>query len=537
MEPDGADGRELHGRLHKTSGPIAARALANSAHGAPVRERAAIGITVAWSIAPSPVTGEPGATSARVSACYSRCAATRFSSRAAVALEAAAHDPSWTPSRQTRRSPAVGSHLAVMRTRAGRDHGQATAAQGVAGTGDRGALGGKQRAHRRGAEGRRDGHRRHDSAVPLSSTAAILPSSCPIVTPHRHPGQHRTRAAHAAATARANRPPLRPRPPAAPRLAAARIDHRSLRDQGIDLKPQHKIGPAGARREERGEAAERAAEHREIARRNGDALLAEPAIALRALTRQHSTFTRQDLARFVDRHSDGAAQFASVLAKVEAAPELVRVGADERGRERFTTREMLQTERRMEQAAAVLAERERHGITEGSARQGQAEAARRGLELGAEQVDALEVVTNRADLALVVGYAGTGKSAMLGVARTAWEAEGYRVRGLALSGIAAEGLEAGSGIASRTIASLEHGWAQGRDELTRRDVLVVDEAGMIGSRQMERLLSAAQGAGAKVVLIGDPEQLQAIEAGAAFRALAERHGAAEITEVRRQRED
>ena len=137
---------------------------------------------------------------------------------------------------------------------------------------------------------------------------------------------------------------------------------------------------------------------------------------------------------------------------------------------------------------------------------------------------------------MVVGYAGTGKSAMLGVAREAWEAQGYQVRGAALSGIAAESLEAGSGIGSRTIASLEHGWAQGRDVLTARDVLVIDEAGMIGSRQMERVLSAADLAGAKVVLVGDAEQLQAIEAGAAFRALTERHGAAEITEIRRQRE-
>ncbi|MCB4824552.1 AAA family ATPase [Roseicella sp. GB24] len=67
-------------------------------------------------------------------------------------------------------------------------------------------------------------------------------------------------------------------------------------------------------------------------------------------------------------------------------------------------------------------------------------------------------------------------------------------------------------------------------------MLVVDEAGMVGSRQMERVLTHAREAGAKVVLVGDPEQLQAIEAGAAFRALAERHGAAEIAEVRRQRE-
>ena len=113
----------------------------------------------------------------------------------------------------------------------------------------------------------------------------------------------------------------------------------------------------------------------------------------------------------------------------------------------------------------------------------------------------------------------------------------HQVRGAALSGIAAEQLEAGSGITSWTVHSLLFQWDQGREELAARDVMVVDEAGMIGSRQMERLLSHARAAGAKVVLVGDPEQLQAIEAGAAFRAIAERVGSAEITEVRRQRED
>ena len=316
-----------------------------------------------------------------------------------------------------------------------------------------------------------------------------------------------------------------------------RIDHRSYAEQGIPLEPQHKVGPAGARRAERGEDAERRAEHDGIARRNGERIAADPMVALDALTRQHSTFSKHDLARFVSRHTDGAEQFADVMAKVEASPELVRLGVDGRGRDRFSTREMVASEQRMEGAAAELAGSLSHRVGVVEVHRAVRLAEEDGLQLGAEQRDAVAHVTAGRDLALVVGYAGTGKSAMLGVAREAWEAAGYRVRGAALSGIAAEGLEGGSGIESRTLASLEWGWKEGRDALTSRDVLVVDEAGMVGSRQMERVLSHAQQAGAKVVLVGDPEQLQAIEAGAAFRALSERHGAAEIGAVRRQRDE
>jgi Ti-type conjugative transfer relaxase TraA len=317
------------------------------------------------------------------------------------------------------------------------------------------------------------------------------------------------------------------------RLAAAgidgQVDHRSNAARGIDLEPQNKIGPAGARRAVRGEDAERADEHRAIARRNGERLLAEPELALQALTRQQSTFTREDLARLVHRHSDGAAQFTAIMAKVEASPELVRIGKDGRDQNRYSTREMIAIERRMEAAALELSRRTTHPVAVDRRK-----AVLAGGMLGEEQRHAFGHVTRSRNLAVVVGYAGTGKSTMLGAARQAWEAEGYTVRGAALSGIAAEGLENGSGIVSRTIASWEHAWAQDKETLGPRDVLVMDEAGMVGSRQMDRVLAAVRAAGAKLVLVGDHEQLQAIEAGAAFRAIVERVGAAEITEVRRQ---
>ena len=59
---------------------------------------------------------------------------------------------------------------------------------------------------------------------------------------------------------------------------------------------------------------------------------------------------------------------------------------------------------------------------------------------------------------------------------------------------------------------------------------------MVGSRQLERIVSQAAERGAKVVLVGDAEQLQPIEAGAAFRAIAERVGYQELSGIRRQRE-
>ena len=317
----------------------------------------------------------------------------------------------------------------------------------------------------------------------------------------------------------------------------ARVDHRSLEAQGIGLEPQDKIGPAASRMEGRGLEAERIEEHRAIAERNGARIIADPGIALDAITHQQATFTNRDLARFVHRNSDGKDQFDSVMNAVRSAPDLVALGKDGRGEERFTSRSMIDTEQRLERASELMAERKQHAVNERSRDVALERAAERGLILSGEQRAAFEHVTGERGLSVVVGYAGTGKSAMLGVAREAWESAGYTVRGAALSGIAAEGLENGSGIASRTIASLERQWSEGRELLTSRDVMVIDEAGMVGTRQMERVLARAADVGAKVVLVGDPQQLQAIEAGAAFRAIHERHGGVEITEVRRQRED
>ncbi|KIP98667.1 hypothetical protein RU07_22055, partial [Agrobacterium tumefaciens] len=131
---------------------------------------------------------------------------------------------------------------------------------------------------------------------------------------------------------------------------------------------------------------------------------------------------------------------------------------------------------------------------------------------------------------------GAGKTTMMKAAREAWEAAGYRVVGGALAGKAAEGLEKEAGIVSRTLSSWELRWNQGRNQLDDRCVFVLDEAGMVSSRQMALLVETVTKTGAKLVLVGDPQQLQPIEAGAAFRAIADRIGYAELETIYRQRQ-
>ena len=92
------------------------------------------------------------------------------------------------------------------------------------------------------------------------------------------------------------------------------------------------------------------------------------------------------------------------------------------------------------------------------------------------------------------------------------------------------------GVPSRTLASLEHAWSEGAAHLHPRSVLLLDEAGMIDVRRLGRILAHADERGAKVVLLGDPDQLKAIGAGDAFRGLLEQHPSARIDAIRRQHE-
>ncbi|MDE3764843.1 Ti-type conjugative transfer relaxase TraA [Sinorhizobium meliloti] len=327
-----------------------------------------------------------------------------------------------------------------------------------------------------------------------------------------------------------------------------RLDGRSYAEQGLDGIAQKHLGPEKAALARKGVAMYFAPA--DLARRQemADRLLAEPGLLLKQLGNERSTFDERDIARALHRYVDDPVDFANIRARLMASDDLVLLKPQqvdaETGKAKqpavFTTREMLRLEYAMAQSAEVLSRRKGFGVSNA-----RAAAAVRSIEtadtekpfrLDPEQVDAVRHVTRDNAIAAVVGLAGAGKSTLLAAARVAWEGEGRRVIGAALAGKAAEGLEDSSGIRSRTLASWELAWESGRKQLNRGDVLVIDEAGMVSSQQMARILKAVEDAGAKAVLVGDAMQLQPIEAGAAFRAITERIGFAELAGVRRQRD-
>jgi conjugative relaxase-like TrwC/TraI family protein len=152
-----------------------------------------------------------------------------------------------------------------------------------------------------------------------------------------------------------------------------------------------------------------------------------------------------------------------------------------------------------------------------------------------DQADALADLTRSgAGVSLLVGKAGYGKTYVAGAAAHLYGLQGHRLIGTAPTGLAATGL-AGEGFAdARTVDRLLADLEQRRDHLDSNTVLLVDEAGMVGTRKLARLLEHAGRAEAKMILVGDDRQLSSIDAGGGFRGLRLRLGASELTQNRRQ---
>jgi conjugative relaxase-like TrwC/TraI family protein len=291
---------------------------------------------------------------------------------------------------------------------------------------------------------------------------------------------------------------------------------------------------------------------REVRERMFDGL-ATPA----GLTEQRSTFTRRDVIQAVcermptatDLSVRGIEQVAGLflstpravpLAARDAEPQRTDVIRRQDGRvvpavrdeQRYSTPELLAVEGAL--IARALAGR-RAGA--GVARQADVERAiARRPTLSDEQSSMVRRVALGGErVVVVVGKAGTGKTFALGAAKEAWEASGHTVVGAAVARRAANELAEGAGMAATSVAALLFELDRGAS-LPPKTVVVVDEAGMLATRPLARLLEHADRAQCKLVLVGDHRQLPELGAGGSFRGLAVRTQAAYLVENRRQRE-
>jgi conjugative relaxase-like TrwC/TraI family protein len=256
------------------------------------------------------------------------------------------------------------------------------------------------------------------------------------------------------------------------------------------------------------------------------------------LTGQASTFTGTGVVDALAKRLPVAPTAHQALTQVEEAADrflaerAVRVARDRRlGVDRYSTPELLALERHLVDGATGRAD-ERCAVV-------RSELVRQVLDrhatVGEDQAAMVRDLTQGgAGVAVVVGRAGSGKTWALGLAREAFELDGYQVHGTAPTGIATVGLADEGFTDARTIDRLLLDLQAGRTQLDSRTVLVVDEAAMVATRKLAPLLEDADRAGAKVVLAGDDRQFAPIQAGGGFRALRLRLGAAELTVNRRQ---
>jgi hypothetical protein len=262
-------------------------------------------------------------------------------------------------------------------------------------------------------------------------------------------------------------------------------------------------------------------------------LLAAQLFGPEGVTADKTTFTRQDLAKAICEGLPAGmpirlAALDQLVAALIRHPEVVAVASRDGCERRYTTRELLLTE----QAALATA------TTPAARPVGIGSPAHYALELDlaglsdeqAAMVGCLTGSGRRVDV--VAGPAGAGKTAGLAAAYRIWVAAGLPVQGAAVSWLAAQQLEATTGITSSSLATTLH--HADRNGLPTGVILVLDEASLVNTRTLDRLQRHVVAADGKLVVVGDPHQLPEIGAGGLFAALAARPEAIQLTGNQRQ---
>ncbi|MEM8502409.1 MAG: MobF family relaxase [Cyanobacteria bacterium P01_D01_bin.1] len=232
-------------------------------------------------------------------------------------------------------------------------------------------------------------------------------------------------------------------------------------------------------------------------------------LATQHCSEREAVFRRTALERFVFEHQLGKASFDQLQQAIEKSLELVRIDEN-----RMTTQAAIQLEletiRLMHEGQesvepiALLPEVERQ-LSD---------------SLTTEQRQAIELVVSAPDTVTAwQGSAGVGKTYALNEVRAISQLQGYQIQGFAPSAEAAHTLVEALKIDTGTVAGLLVSRTKSTEDMTRRSLWIVDEAGLLSMKDAHALLQRAKKEQARVLLVGDTKQLSAVEAGNPFKSL------------------
>jgi nucleoside-triphosphatase THEP1/5S rRNA maturation endonuclease (ribonuclease M5) len=334
-----------------------------------------------------------------------------------------------------------------------------------------------------------------------------------------------------------------------------RITEKSFADLGIHLEPTNHRGWVSDKLAEMGVPSRIMIENEQVFERNREALLEDPSRILPELTQNSATFSQLDILKAAQKRVGDDSKLVAIVFE-GALNSSIPVGSGMDGMVRYTSLEYQALEKAALDSLAKLDSLgygvKGHELTSLFATR-TAESLKNSnvYDFSVEQREAIIGLTGESQFACLVGRAGAGKTTALLPVTEAYKNSGYQVIGTSLSAMAAENLGKETAITSKTLHSWLYQWNRYEEaqtkflsfnsvmtegmlkqldwykdlkqfegaQLTDKHVVIVDEAGMIGTRQWSDLLRHIEKAGAKLIAVGDDHQFKAIEAGDFFREM------------------
>lgn len=341
-----------------------------------------------------------------------------------------------------------------------------------------------------------------------------------------------------------------------------RITEKSFESLGINLEATNHRGWYA---DQLGNGSRIIQSNEEISRINEERILADPSIISDYLNEKKAVFTQKDILKEIQNRVSDVNKISAVFEKVLEESEYI--GENSKGEFLYTGTKYRKLESDVISAFENLSSQDAKTHCEQSKIN---QVIQKYDYLSEEQKEAVRGLTNNENFGILIGKAGAGKTSTMRAVAEIYEKTGARVIGMSLSAVASENLGMDAKIESATIAKWAHQWRMYEDakekflsfdsivtegvlkqfdwykdlqmsekfQLKEGDVIVVDEAGMVGAKEWNEILRTAEKFGAKVIAVGDDNQFKPISAGDCFRQFSEQSQTiCELNEVRRQKED